>query len=228
MYKYETHVHTKPVSRCAHFTVQEVLDFYKKKGYDGIFLTNHFLCGNININSDIPYKEKLDFYFSDYHEAVAYGAKIGLKVFLGVELSYKGTDFLIYGLSEEWYYNHPEIMDMKKSDELSFMMDEGAFIVHAHPMREAKYIDHIRLFPRCVHGVEVVNGCRTDFENAMAENYADNYNLVKSAGSDNHFNGSVLCLAGIQTKTPLMSEEDFITTIKNGKAEIFTEKSEEK
>ncbi|MBR3943016.1 MAG: PHP domain-containing protein [Clostridia bacterium] len=226
MYKYETHLHTYPVSKCARKTVAETLDFYKEKGYDGVFLTNHFVCGNINIDSETAYKEKLDFYFSDYHEAVKHGEKIGLKVFLGVELSYKGTDFLIYGLSEEWYYNHPEIENMKKSEELQLLMDAGAFVVHAHPMREAKYIDHIRLFPRLVHGVEVINGCRTDFENKMADQYADNYELFKQAGTDNHFNGAVRFLASVKTKTPVTSVEDYISKVRNGETEIFTEECE--
>ena len=50
MYKYETHLHTSPVSRCASAGVKEHLEFYKNLGYDGIFITNHFLDGNINID----------------------------------------------------------------------------------------------------------------------------------------------------------------------------------
>ena len=226
MFKYEMHMHTAPVSRCGHKNVTESLDFYKSEGYDGVFLTNHFLCGNVAIFEDMPYEKKLDFYFSDYRDAVAYGKKIGLKVFLGVELSYKGTDFLIYGLPEEWYYKHPEIMEMKKSDELRLMMAEGAFIIQAHPMREAQYIDHIRLFPRCVHGVEVINGCRSDFENRLADQYADNYELLKIAGSDNHSGGDCKNLAGIKTKTPIESVEDFIDKVRKGETEIFQEKRE--
>ena len=33
MYKYETHLHTYPVSGCAHCFVRENLEFYKEKGY---------------------------------------------------------------------------------------------------------------------------------------------------------------------------------------------------
>ena len=56
MYKYETHLHTYPVSKCAKATVRESLVFYKDIGYDGVFITNHFLDGNINISPDAPYK----------------------------------------------------------------------------------------------------------------------------------------------------------------------------
>jgi hypothetical protein len=50
MYKYETHLHTSPVSKCARASVKDVLEFYKSLGYEGIFLTNHFLDGNINVD----------------------------------------------------------------------------------------------------------------------------------------------------------------------------------
>ena len=93
-YRYDTHVHTSPVSRCAKATVRQTVEFYKKKGYDGIFITNHFLDGNINIDYSEPYEKKIEFYFSDYEEALKIGEELGLKIFLGVELSYRGTDFL--------------------------------------------------------------------------------------------------------------------------------------
>ena len=93
MYKYETHLHTAPVSRCAKASVRENLEYYKGLGYDGVFITNHFLDGNINFDKTKPYEEKIEFYFSDYEEAVAIGKELGIKVFLGVELSEYGTDF---------------------------------------------------------------------------------------------------------------------------------------
>jgi len=101
MYKYETHLHTFPVSKCAKTDVFESLDFYKQKNYDGVFITNHFLDGNINIDSSVSYEEKIEFYFSDYEKGAEYGKNIGIKVFFGAELSYKGTDFLVYGLNKE-------------------------------------------------------------------------------------------------------------------------------
>ena len=42
MYRYDLHVHTKEVSPCGKLTVEETVDLYKAKGYDGFWLTNHF------------------------------------------------------------------------------------------------------------------------------------------------------------------------------------------
>ena len=222
MYRYETHMHTLPVSKCARQDVRQNLEFYASLGYDGIFITNHFLDGNINIDKSLPYEEQLEFYFSDYYEALKLSKEIGIKVFLGIEISYRGTDFLIYGLDKEWFLAHPEIMDMKKSDELAFLIENGALVIQAHPYREDRHINHIRLFPRCVHGVEVINASRPDFENAMADAYANAYQLLKIAGSDNHAGNNAKRLAGIETSSPLLDEKDFIIRVKSGAITLFT------
>ncbi len=222
MYRYETHLHTFPVSRCARASVEENLEFYKSLGYDGVFITNHFLDGNINIDPETPYEEKIGFYFSDYEKGVEIGKKLGIKVFCGVEISYGGTDFLIYGLDKAWFLAHPEIMTMKKSEELRFMMESGAAVIQAHPYREADYIDHIRLYPRNVHGVEVENSCRTDEENRMAKIYAESYRLIAFAGSDNHSAAKQKKLAGVCCEEGVESETDFVEKLLGGQMKIFT------
>lgn len=223
MFRYETHLHTYPVSRCARATAEETVDFYKDRGYDGIFITNHFLDGNINMDTDEPYEKLIRFYFSDYHAARERGEKIGLKVFPGVELSYKGTDFLVYGLDEKWYLAHPEIEYMRKSEELTLMRLAGALIIQAHPFREDPWIDHIRLFPRQVEGVEVNNAGQTDFRNRMAALYAGEYGLLPFAGSDNHVAGRNKRLAGIELEESVGSVRDFIAAIRAGTYTIFSE-----
>ena len=222
MYLYETHLHTYPVSKCAKASVRENMEFYKELGYAGVFITNHFVDGNINYDQSASYEEVLKYYFSDYEEAKEIGQEIGLSVFFGVEMSYRGgTDFLVYGLSPQWYLEHPEIKDMKKSEQMPYLMEHGALVIHAHPFREASYIDHIRLFPRCVQGVEIYNACRTDFENEMARQYAENYGLIPFAGTDNHVAGKQILLGGMQSEEPILDETDFVRRVLDGKMNVF-------
>ena len=232
MFKYETHCHTSPVSRCGKASVAETVDFYKQLGYDGVFITNHFLDGNIASEArELPYCDQIDYYFSDYEKAAGLGRDIGIKVLPGVELSYKGTDFLIYGLDKEWYKAHPEILGMSKTEELAFMMEAGAFVIQAHPYREAHYIDHIRLFPRSVHGAEIINSNQAWESNEMAAVYADRYGLLKTAGSDNHWGGNVFSklrergfrpeIAGMCSSTELLSVQDYIDMVRSGEMSIF-------
>ncbi|MBO7377010.1 MAG: histidinol phosphatase [Clostridia bacterium] len=224
MYRYETHLHTSPVSACARKTVRENLEFYRDIGYAGVFITNHFLDGNFAARNDesMSYEDKIRFYCGDFEEGEKLAKEIGIDVFFGVELSYKGTDFLVYGLGKDWFLAHPEIMEMKKSDELRFMTSEGAFIVQAHPFREKSYIDHVRLFPRCVHGVEVINASLGEFENRMADYYAGAYGLCRTAGSDNHSAGNAKRLAGVEFETPLRDVADYTARVRAGEGRLFT------
>ena len=232
MFRYETHCHTSPVSKCASASAEDTVSFYKQIGYDGIFITNHFLDGNINpVVRELDYFGQIDYYFFDYEQAATIGKRIGLKVFPGVELSYKGTDFLIYGLDKEWYKSHPEILEMKKSEELPYLMKAGALVIQAHPYREAHYIDHIRLFPRSVEGVEVINSSQPWEANELTARYAEQYGLVKICGSDNHWGSNVFAklrekgyrpeIAGMSSDIRINSVRDFIGQVRNGTMKMF-------
>lgn len=222
MYRYETHCHTAPVSKCARATVRETLEFYKSIGYAGVFITNHFLDGNINVDRSRPYEERIQFYFSDFEEGQQIGKEIGLNVFCGVEMSFGGTDFLIYGLDKTWWLSHPELEDMKKTQQLPILMEAGALVIQAHPFREASYIDHIRLFPRHVHGIEILNSSMSEFANRQAQIYAEAYKLLPFAGSDNHSAGNREFLAGMEFDSPLQNEQDLVQRILQGDGKIFT------
>ncbi len=226
-YLYETHLHTAPASKCAKETVREALEFYKGLGYAGVFITNHFVDGNIGCERSLSYEEQVEFYFADYEEGVRLGKELGISVFCGVESSYKGTDFLIYGLDKAWYLAHPEILTLKRTEMLTLLLEAGALIIQAHPYREASYIDHIRLFPRHVHGVEICNASQQAFFNDMAAHYAKAYELIPFAGSDKHNAAHKGRLCGMQAETPLVDEQDFITRLKKGELTIFHRNLEE-
>ena len=219
MYKYETHLHTAPVSRCAKASVRENLEYYKSHGYDGVFITNHFLGGNINIDPSRPYAEKIEFYFSDYEEALKIGKELGIQVFCGVELSHRGSDFLVYGLDKQWFLAHPDIMEMELPQRLNFMMECGALVIQAHPFREGTPMS---LYHRCVQGVEVINA------NYMAtyqlvKLYCEHYDLLPFAGSDNHYPAKKAILAGIACRERITSVEDMIQKVKSRQIEIFSQ-----
>ncbi|MBR6509477.1 MAG: PHP domain-containing protein [Clostridia bacterium] len=222
MYKYETHSHTSPVSRCAGASVEDTVKFYKEMNYDGIFITNHFLGGNINIDSSRPYEEKIEYYFSDYEKALELSKEIGIKVFCALEMPHDGSDFLIYGLDKKWFLKHPEIMDIEKDKKLNYLRENGAFIVHAHPFRNAVQYDDVKLFQNNVDGVEIINASMDDYKNDFAKIYAEKNNLIMSAGSDNHFAEHKKDLAGVSFDKPILDEQDFINQLKAGKAKIFT------
>ena len=185
-------------------------------------ITDHFFNGNTTVPRELPWAERVDLLCRGYEKAYEEGKRIGIDVFFGWEYSLEGTDFLTYGLDKQWLLDHPEVIDVDINEYCDLVHNYGGFIVHAHPFREADYIAMIRLLPRKVDAVETDNACRTDFENKLADQYADNYQLLKTAGSDNHI-GRLDRFSGLQFAKPPQNVEEMIRFIRAGKADLFSD-----
>lgn len=220
MYRYETHLHTSLVSACSRFEPEEIIDKYVRLGYTGVFVTDHFLNGNTTVPRDMPWETGITRFCSGYR-LLKKAAEGFLDVFFGFEYSYHGTDFLVYGLEEEWLKAHPEIMNMSTNEFCLFARNAGGLVVQAHPYREASYIDHVRLFPRVVDGIEVVNANENERTNRLAGILANAYDLAATAGSDIHGKGQK-ALAGMEFKQKLTSANDYAERIKKGEGSVFT------
>ncbi len=105
-------------------------------------------------------------------------------------------------------------------DYLRLTRGDGAFVIHAHPFHEAGYIPYIRLLPRLVDAVEVMNAPKPQAENDRAMEYARGYDLTMTAGSDCH-SIDAKHLAGIETDHRLASMEDLIGTLRRREHRIF-------
>ncbi|MEE0970320.1 MAG: PHP domain-containing protein [Clostridia bacterium] len=224
-FKYETHLHTAEVSACGRASAKEQVEFYSELGFSGICITDHFFNGNTTVpRNGITWEEKVELFCRGYVNAKSAAEKTGLDVFFGWEYSYSGTDILTYGLSPEWLLENPQIMEMYWRDYCDFVREEGGVVIHAHPFREENYIKEIRLIPRNVNGAEVINCGQAEFFNKRADEYADNYGLIKTAGSDNHTAFAQKNIAGIKTKTKIKSSAELAEIIKNGDFKIFRER----
>ena len=213
-YIYDTHVHTSAGSRCSAVSPEDAVRRFKKMGYTGIFITDHFFN---NPSTTVPFQElswaeAIDRYCQAYESAKAEGDKIGLDVFFGVESSYQGNDILVYGLDKDWWKAHPDILDLPIRQFCELCRSEGGLVVHAHPFREAGYIDLIRLLPRSVDAVEVINGSCSDFCNDRALEYAKNYDLSMTAGSDYHCPKPRVC--GVESSVRFASEKEFAEAVR--------------
>lgn len=215
MYKYEIHMHTKEVSKCAITPASDMVKIYKELGYTGIVITDHFFNGNTTVSHKGKWEYRVNKFCKGFEKAKKTGEKIGLDVFFGWEYSYYGTDFLTYGLDKNWLLAHPESAEISTSDYCDLVHEYGGFIVQAHPFREAGYIEMIRLMPRHVDAIETQNAGRRDFENLMADQYADNYNLSKISGTDNH-SGFVDTMGVVEFSKKITSEKEMVSLLRSG------------
>ena len=220
MFRYETHLHSSLVSACSRLTPEEAVEKYTRLGFSGLFVTDHFLNGNTTVPRDLPWDARIARFCDGYRAVRKAAAHTDLDVFFGFEYSYKGTDFLVYGLEEDWLLCHAEIMDMTTREFIRFAKNEGGLVIQAHPCREDFYINHVRLFPSDVDGFEVYNAGRPPRTNRLAELYAGEYGMCRTAGSDIH-NAQTAHLGGMEFPEKLSSGKDYASRVKCGEGTIF-------
>lgn len=191
-------------------------DFYKNMGYSGLVISDHFFNGNSAVPDGIPWEERINLFCAGYDAAKKRGDEIGLSVFFAWECSYRGTDFLTYGLEKQWLLKHEDCHLLGAKEYIELAHGDGGYVVQAHPFREAGYIDMIRLLPRDVDAVETVNACCKDFENETADLYAERYKLIKTCGSDNHV-GKRERITALELDFEAKDLREIINAIKAGK-----------
>ena len=220
-YKYELHAHTSGGSRCSRISAEELVAYFKERGYAGIFISDH-LIGNTAVPAGTPWRERIELFFREgYERAAQAGAKVGLNVFCAPECSSFGNDFLMLGLSKEWWMQQEDFPDLTIYQQFDRVHEGGGFIIHAHPFLEAEWVEAIRLFPRHVDAVEVLNGGKPRAVNEMAYLYAKHYGLPMTAGTDIH-SDAVTNLCGIETSYECRSDREIIQAIKNGDVKLFS------
>ena len=217
LYKYETHMHTSQGSDCSSTGGAKMVERLAELGYTGCFVTDHFFGGNTAVDRSLPWDVRIHLYCQGYEDAKRRGDELGLQVFFGVEFAYRATEFLTYGIDKQFLLDHPELDRMELNAFAALVHENGGFVVHAHPFREADYISTIRLYPRCVDGVEIYNcGNRDQKFNDRARYYAESYGLPMTGGSDAHHwwchpNG------GIALDEKLSSPLDYLERLKSGR-----------
>ena len=221
---YETHLHTSQGSACAQNTGREMAIAHKEAGYTGIIVTDHFVYGNTAVDKDLPWQDWVYAYCAGYRDAKAISKEIDLDVFFGWESGYQGTEFLVYGLDEEWLYKHPEIKDATVKEQYEIVHKAGGIVYQAHPYREEFYIPEVRLFPDDVDGIEVFNGSNRlidgkDVFNDRAQEYALKYDFPTTSGSDIHCSEPIM--SGVAFDRRLNDINDFIDMVMSRNCEMI-------
>lgn len=258
---YETHLHTSQSSACAASDGERMARACRAAGYTGVFVTDHNWGGNTAVEGwteeaealrsreenggellprpiaarrggKITWKEWVCRFAGGYEAVKRAGEEIGLDVFFGWEAGYRGTEFLIYGLTPEWLAGHPQLASASVMVQHRMIREAGGMVIHAHPYREEYYIPDIRIFPEWVDGVEGVNATHSSPESRSHNNpefdkkaiaYAAQYNLPMTAGSDIHTDK--LLGGGMAFKRRLNGPGDFVAAVLGGEDYLLTDGS---
>ncbi|MBQ7039697.1 MAG: PHP domain-containing protein [Clostridia bacterium] len=181
--KLELHAHTSEVSPCGTVPASELIEFYKKKGFDGVVICDHFRESFFKLATD---RENVDAFLKGYHIAKETGDKIGIRVYLGAELkltSHPANEYLLYGIDEEFLYSNPRIFELPIDKVREIVNGYGAVIIQAHPYRNGVCEPVLD-----VDGYEVFNGhfCHKN-DNMRAYELALETEKLQTSGSDSHW-----------------------------------------
>ncbi len=189
MFLYEMHQHTAGCSACGIDNPEKTVRELKAAGFAGMVLTNHFYHGNTGIPRSLPWQEFVRRYEDGFLQAKSTAEPLDFDVLFGLEEGIgAGREVLLYGITPDFLYSHPELRDADLPLISRLVRDAGGLVFQAHPFRVRSYIPRPfeELDPRYLDGVEVWNACNGDLENVRAEIYAKKNRLLPCAGSDAH------------------------------------------
>ena len=214
-------MHTSEVSACAINSAKEQIKFYKKRGYTGVIVTDHFINGNSTCPKNYSWERKMNHIMKGFIEAKKAGIKYEVDVFFGWEYTIHGTDFLTYGLGLDFLLENPDLEHLSAEQYSLRVRKNGGFLAQAHPFRNAFYIQNpFPVAPHLIDAVEVYNVADTHNSNSQALDFATTNNLPMQAGTDSH-RVSGTKYSGIELKERASSIEDIIEAIKSSNVRLI-------
>lgn len=184
-YLLDPHVHTGEVSPCGNAPAAEMVKAYTQAGYQGIVITDHYGEWFFKDYPDIQWQEMMDVFLSGYSSAKKEGDRVGLDVFLGMEINFQSgsNDYLVFGMEESFLYENPYLDRMDFSEFSELIIKNNFSVFQAHPMRNNMTLDCIAF----IHGIEVLNGNKWhDSQNDKALEFARLNHIPMIGGSDAH------------------------------------------
>lgn len=221
MYKIEPHMHVSETSKCAKLTAAEMIDRYVAAGYSTVIVTDHYTKNNFDRFEGEDWQEKAERFLLGYRNAKKAAEGKNITVLFGIEISFNSplerNDYLVYGITEEFFIRNRELYDLSHTDFHTFAADNGMIVIQAHPYRDNFCIPT----PGFVDGIEIYNSNpRHDDCNDKAELLAKEKGLYMTAGSDAHRDNDA-AISGLYSETPIETMDDFIALIKSGKAKVI-------
>lgn len=213
-YKIELHCHTFPVSGCSRLYGAELVRLYSQAGYSAINITDHFTPGFFR-------GQDFSDYFYGYHAAVKEGVKLGLKVYLGAEYRFEGSnnDYLLFGVTEDFLRGAVTMFGSSHKDFYEYCKKNDVLIYQAHPFRDGM----TRTEPRYLDGVEGYNmHPHHHSRNELALQFAKENLLPISSGSDAH-ETHMVGRGGIISETLPADGLELRDLIRSGNFELYHE-----
>lgn len=188
--KFDIHVHTT-LSSCSQLRLEDILSEARKKGLDGVCLTDHQTMDvRMEVNDGIQ--------------------QDGLCIITGMEYATPDGDFLVFG-------SFDALPDGLSAEELLRLVDEADGVaVAAHPFREGRCTNREIIARQHCRIMEGRNGRDNGTGHRRALKWQEKYAVRLVGGSDAH---TLEELGGTVTvfEEPIRCKEEFIQALKSGR-----------
>jgi len=213
-YKIELHCHTFPVSGCSNLRGAELVRLYSEAGYSALHITDHFTSG---------FFREQDFtdYFYGYHAAVREGEKRGIKVYLGAEFRFDGSnnDYLLFGVTKDFLFGAKDMFGSTHKEFHEYCSKNGVLLYQAHPFRDGM----TRTAPEHLDGIEGYNMHPYHHSrNELSLQFAAENGLPIVSGSDAH-EKHMVGRGGIVSETLPEDSKGLRDLVLSGKFELYHE-----
>lgn len=224
LYRYETHCHGSQCSACSVSRSEDLVRAYKKAGYAGLVLTDHFIYGNTAVDRKLPWRSRMRCYYEAYLQAKIAAENLDFDVIFGIEHAYgDGKEVLIYGIDLPFLLANSDIPELSLDELTDRVHAYGGIVVQAHPYRNRHYVN-MSVEPRAdiVDGIEVHNVCNQPGEDRRALELAHTGSYILTSGGDIH-NASDprLGTAGIALPYRVRNEKELVAALKQGDHSII-------
>lgn len=225
-YLYDLHVHTEKCSLCAHSTIDEVIRAEKAAGYTGMVLTNHFLTSECILPKEMPWEEKMAFYWEPFQVGKKLAAELDFDLFFGVEFNYgNAQEVLLYGIDLDFLLVNRDMCEIPVEELADRVRAYGGYVSHSHPFRERAYIPKGNFFMDMSHidAIEVYNSANSEIADKKALELADKLGLGYTAGNDLHYVQHLETLphSGLVFEHRIRTQEELIKALKNRDGKLF-------
>lgn len=215
-FKTEMHCHTAESSIvCGKVAAKDIVDMYVAAGYSTLMITDHYGGKHVSGNG---HDYDIELFLRGYTAAAE--ANGNINVILGIEVNLDGSanDYLLYGVTEEFIRQNPEMYKLSVQDFVALAHENGMLVYQAHPFRDDMKV----IVPGICDGIEVFNAHpKHDSRNDIAMQWADKYGLNKISGSDAH-RPHGMALSGITTENEIKTIQDLLAVLRSGEYELIT------